>query len=80
MFILLNWDRFTTDKKGSAYTQHQCQCCDVAGNMALIKLLRFLNKPNESLKNVFQPEMIRFDASVVANTPNQSLTLSVIGA
>ena len=28
------------------YTKHQRQCCDVTSNIALIKLLRFLNKPS----------------------------------
>ena len=34
-----------TTHKGP-FTLRQRQCCDVANNMALIKLLRFLNKSN----------------------------------
>ena len=67
------------DKKGQLTLSISVNSAMLLATRSLIKLLRFLNKPNESLKNVFQPEMIRFDASVVANTPNQSLTLSVSG-
>ena len=35
----------------SVYTENQRQCCDVASNIVLIKLVRFLNKPNKSLQN-----------------------------
>ena len=29
-----------------------CQCCNVASNITLIKMLRFLNKPNKSLQKM----------------------------
>ena len=35
---------------GSMYNVHQRQCCNVSGDMALIVLLRFLNKPSKSLQ------------------------------
>ena len=35
---------------GSFYTERQPQCCDVASDLTLINLLRFLNKPRESFQ------------------------------
>ena len=54
--------------------------CDVASDVLLIKLLRFLNKPSESLqKNGLQVQLIRYDTSVDTDASNQSLTFSVNG-
>ena len=53
------------------------QYCDVACGITLIKLHSFLvNQVNRS-KNGLQPKLIRYDTSVGAHTPNQSLMLSV---
>ena len=35
---------------GAVYTERQHQCCAVASDLALGKLLRFLNKLSESLQ------------------------------
>ena len=35
---------------GLVYTDHHRQCCELASNIALIKLLRFLNKPAKSFQ------------------------------
>ena len=37
---------------GPIYTERQDQCCNVTSDIALIKLLRFLNKPSESLQKL----------------------------
>ena len=38
------------------YTERQRQCCDVASDIALNKLLRFLNKPSRLLQKIgFKP-------------------------
>ena len=50
---------FSTEKKqtrkgctlrGPVYSERERQCCDVASDTAPTKLLRFLNKPSESLQ------------------------------
>ena len=58
---------------GPVYTERQHQYSDVT----LSELLRFLNKPSESLQNGLQPQWTSYDASVNADTINLSLTLSV---
>ena len=45
------------------------------GDITLIKAHRFLNKPNKTLQNGLQPHLIRCNANLDADTPNQSLTL-----
>ena len=52
---------------------------NVASDIALIKLLRFLNKPSESLQCWLQPQLIRYDTTIDADAPNHSLALSVNG-
>ena len=52
----------------------QHHCCDVASNIILINLLK-----TELLQNELQPQLIRCNTSVVADTANQSLTVSVSG-
>ena len=45
--IYVNDKNFLTGKIRA--TEHQQQCCDVASDIALIELLRFLHKPSELL-------------------------------
>ena len=52
------------------YTERH-QCYDVASDIALIELPKFLNKPSE-----LQPQLTRYDASVDADPPIQSLTFT----
>ena len=35
---------------GPVYSERQCQCCDVAGDIALIKLLRLINYTESQLR------------------------------
>ena len=62
---------------GPIHTEHQYQRRDVASNIALIKLLRFLNIPSKSLQNGLQPQLIIYDASTDTDATNQSLVYSV---
>ena len=62
---------------GPIHTEHQCQCRDVASNIALIKLLRFLNIPSKSLQSGLQRQLIICDARIETHATNQSLMPSV---
>ena len=42
--------RDTVGDLGLVYTEHQHQCCDVAGDIALIKLLRLINDTESQLQ------------------------------
>ena len=64
---------------GSVHTEYQCQYCNVASDITLIKLLKFLNKPIQLLQNGLQPQLIRYDVSIDADASNQSLTLGING-
>ena len=55
----------------------QDQCCDVTSDITLIKLLRFLNKSKGGTPKMGHNPKIRYNASVDADAPNQSLTISV---
>ena len=59
------------------YTECQRQCRDVAGDIARIKWFRLLPNQASCSKNGVQPQLIRCDTSIDADSPNQSLTLSV---
>ena len=52
-------------------------CCVVTGNIALIKLLRFIINLVIHSENGLQTQLIRYDESIDAKAPNQSWTLSV---
>ena len=58
------------------YTEHQCQFCNVASDITLIKLLRFLNKSGESLQQWVATPIDQM-CCVDADAPNQSLMLNV---
>ena len=45
---LANWLVIMLVDSGPVYTEHQHQYCDVASDITLIKLLRFLNKSKMS--------------------------------
>ena len=64
---------------GPVYTERQRQCCYVTSNITLIKLLRFLSKPSDSLQKWVATQLIIYDASVDANAPNQSLAFCANG-
>ena len=55
------------------YTEHQRQCCDVAGDIVLIILLRFLNKSGESLQQWVATPIDQMWC-VNADAPNWCLT------
>ena len=52
-------------RQGLIYTERHRQCCDVASDIFSHQI------------DGLQPHLIRYDASVDADTPNQLLTLSV---
>ena len=60
-------------------TERQPQCCHVASNITLIKLLRFFSKPSKLLQKwvAFQLQLVIYGASIDADAPNQSLTFNV---
>ena len=64
---------------GPVYTECQRQYCEVASDITVIKLLKFLTNQRSRSKNGLQPQLITYDASVDADAPNQPLMLSVNG-
>ena len=48
---------------------------DIASNIALIKLLKFLNKPRKSLQKWVATPIIRYDASIDTDATNQLVML-----
>ena len=45
--------------------------------LLLTKLLRYLNKLSQLIYNRLKSQLIRYDPNIAADTPNQSLMLSV---
>ena len=69
---------FSTDlPKGWFTLSSECQCCDVASDIDLVKLLKFLIIEVSDPKNGLRRQSIRYDTSIDTDAPNQSLTLSV---
>ena len=64
----------TVANLGPTYTEHQRQCCNIASNIAL-NCLDFLINHKSHSKNGLQPKLIRYDASVDTEAPNQSCAL-----
>ena len=64
---------------GPVYTERQCQCCNVSSDIALIKLLDILMNEVSCSKNGLRPQLIRYNASVDTDAPNQSFLLNVNG-
>ena len=59
------------------YTEYQRQYCDVASDIAVIKLLKFVTNQTSYPEDGLQPRLITYDASIDTEAPNQSLILSV---
>ena len=59
---------------GPICTKRKRQCCNVASQVTLIKIVR-----GESLQKGLLPQLIKCDASVDADAPNQSMTLDSNG-
>ena len=55
---------------GPVYTECQHQYCDVASDIALIKLLRFLTNQTSYSKNWLQPRLTTHDAGIDTEAPN----------
>ena len=62
---------------GPVLTENECY--DVANDTALVKLIGFLKSQESHSKNGLQPQLMRYDASIDADGPNQSMTLSLDG-
>ena len=67
----------TNHSVGPVYTECQRQCCDVAGSISLIKLLRFLNKLSQLLQKWV---VTTIDNKHWCSRSKSSLTLGVNGS